>query len=58
MGSMSVTVSIADISVTGTITGGWDPDVFAAMGQRCVAAMVDAVEVLSLTVPRLAEAEQ
>ena len=58
MGSMSITVSVADVAVTGTITGGWDSEAFASMGQRCVAAMIDAVEVLSLTVPRLTEVEQ
>lgn len=56
MSSMSVTVSLGDVSVTGVISGdGWDPDAFCAMSQRCVAALVDSIEVLSLTVPRLGE---
>ena len=37
MSSMSVTVSLGDVSVTGVISGdGWDPDAFCAMSQRCV----------------------
>lgn len=54
--SISITVSLGDISVSGHVSGTeWDAELCTALGQRCVAALVDAVEVLSLTVPRLTQ---
>ena len=55
VGSMSVTVSVGDVAVTGTMTGPWDGEAFTALSHRCVAAIVDALEVLSLAVPRMPE---
>lgn len=52
--SISVTISVAEISVHGSFLGdGWDGDVYSSMASRTAAALVDAIDVL---MPALARA--
>ena len=52
--SISIAVAYDDLSVSGTIgTAEWDAELAAALASRCVAALVDAYEVMTHTSHRL-----